>query len=223
MLFLAVFCGFLAEYQLEHKIEHSREKQYMQSMLEDMHKDTTEINDVIKICETVVKRLDTATGILLSGNFDDNAVQALYRINLGYLRNTNVYLTDRTSSQLKNAGGMRLIRNNEVSDKLLNYWRLYEILLDRTNTTEELKVKAREKSYSIFNHLYYSVDTHNTAPLVLPNAVLMTKEPYILAEFSNRLSHIRNSIQYIYIFYLNLQREATEKLMLLIRKKYHLE
>ena len=26
MLFLAVFCGFLAEYQLEHVIEHQREK-----------------------------------------------------------------------------------------------------------------------------------------------------------------------------------------------------
>ncbi len=29
MLFLAVFCGFLAEYQLEHVIENNREKQFM--------------------------------------------------------------------------------------------------------------------------------------------------------------------------------------------------
>ena len=28
MLFLAVFCGFLAEYWLEHIIEHQREKKY---------------------------------------------------------------------------------------------------------------------------------------------------------------------------------------------------
>ena len=223
MLFLAVFCGFLAEYQLEHKIENNREKQYMQSMLEDLQKDTTEINIIIQICDVVVSRLDTATGILLSGNYDNNAVQTLYRINLSYLRNTNVYLTDRTSSQLKNAGGMRLIRNKEVADKLLNYWRQYMILLDRTNTTEELKVKARERSYSIFNHLFYSVDTSNSVPLVLPNAFLMTKDPYTLTEFSNRLSHIRNSIQNIYIFFLNQQRKAAEELMTLIRKKYNLE
>ena len=63
MLFLAVFCGFLAEYQLEHKIERDREKQYMQSMLEDLQKDTAEINIVIRISEGVVNRLDTATGI----------------------------------------------------------------------------------------------------------------------------------------------------------------
>jgi hypothetical protein len=31
MLFLAVFCGFLAEYQLEHIIENSREKQFIES------------------------------------------------------------------------------------------------------------------------------------------------------------------------------------------------
>jgi hypothetical protein len=29
MLFLAVFCGFLAEYQLEHKIEKERGRQYL--------------------------------------------------------------------------------------------------------------------------------------------------------------------------------------------------
>ena len=39
MLFLAVFCGFLAEYQLEHKIEKDREKQFMKSLLVDLEKD----------------------------------------------------------------------------------------------------------------------------------------------------------------------------------------
>ena len=223
MLFLAVFCGFLAEYQLEHKIENNREKQYMQSMLEDLQKDTTEINIITGICKIVVNRLDTATAILLSRNFNDSTIQLLYRINLSYLRNTNVSLTDRTSSQLKNAGGMRLIRNAEVADLLLNYWRQYEILKDRTNTTEELKVKAREKSYSIFSHLYYSNDTVSSLPILQQNAILMTKDPYILTEFSNRLSHIRNSINNIYIFFLNRQLEAAEKLMTLIRKEYHLE
>ena len=34
MLFLAVFCGFLAEYQLEHVVEHQREKEYIHSFIE---------------------------------------------------------------------------------------------------------------------------------------------------------------------------------------------
>ncbi|SRR5258706_9530729 len=44
MLFLAVFCGFLAEYQLEHKIEKIREKQFMASMIQDLASDTSAIS-----------------------------------------------------------------------------------------------------------------------------------------------------------------------------------
>ena len=37
MLFLAVFCGFLAEYQLEHKIEKDRELQFIISLTTDFY------------------------------------------------------------------------------------------------------------------------------------------------------------------------------------------
>ena len=43
MLFLAVFCGFLAEYQLEHLVERDREKVYIRSMIEDLAADTTNL------------------------------------------------------------------------------------------------------------------------------------------------------------------------------------
>ena len=46
MLFLAVFCGFLAENQREHMVEHQRERQYMRSLLEDMQTDTANIRRV---------------------------------------------------------------------------------------------------------------------------------------------------------------------------------
>ncbi|MBK7679893.1 MAG: hypothetical protein IPJ29_10910 [Chitinophagaceae bacterium] len=42
MLFLAVFCGFLAEYQLEHKIEKEKGKQYIRSFYNDLKTDTVE-------------------------------------------------------------------------------------------------------------------------------------------------------------------------------------
>ena len=43
MLFLAVFCGFLAEYRLEHMIEKDRENQYMlSSMIKDLEHDLVE-------------------------------------------------------------------------------------------------------------------------------------------------------------------------------------
>jgi len=46
MLFLAVFCGFLAEYQLEHKIEKDRELQFIKSLTTDLQDDITSLNTV---------------------------------------------------------------------------------------------------------------------------------------------------------------------------------
>ena len=47
MLFLAVFCGFLAEYQLEHKIEKDREKQFIRSLFYDIKADTASFNRIL--------------------------------------------------------------------------------------------------------------------------------------------------------------------------------
>ena len=44
MLFLAVFCGFLAEYQLEHRIEKERVKKYMYDMVQNLQYDTIRYN-----------------------------------------------------------------------------------------------------------------------------------------------------------------------------------
>src|SRR5688572_235551 len=59
LMFLAVFCGFLAEYQLEHKIEKDREKQFMQTMAEDLRSDTASLNRLIRARKTRIRELDT--------------------------------------------------------------------------------------------------------------------------------------------------------------------
>jgi hypothetical protein len=60
MLFLAVFCGFLAENQREHMVEHRREKEFMRSMVDDLYRDTAAINGGIRLVENRLKKLDTA-------------------------------------------------------------------------------------------------------------------------------------------------------------------
>jgi hypothetical protein len=67
------------------------------------------------------------------------------------LGNRGINLTERTSVQLKNAGGMRLIKSPKISDEISNYWHWQEYAKAYGATTEELKIKARERSYNIFN------------------------------------------------------------------------
>ena len=64
MLFLAVFCGFLAEYQLEHKIEKDREAQFIQSLVSDLKDDTTSISNQIETIKTGIIFFDSLSFFL---------------------------------------------------------------------------------------------------------------------------------------------------------------
>ena len=59
MLFLAVFCGFLAEYSLEHKIEKERGKQFIESFYEDLKTDTARISIYTNYDDQKLKGLDS--------------------------------------------------------------------------------------------------------------------------------------------------------------------
>lgn len=118
MLFLAVFCGFLAEYQLEHKIEKDRERQYIKSLINDLRADTVQLNARSKFRMDKLKTLDTLLYLLKSKELSAHTGTLYYHGFLGvfgvkFLPNNSVL------SQLKNAGGLRLIRKQSVVDSLL--------------------------------------------------------------------------------------------------------
>src|SRR5678816_314863 len=71
MLFLAVFLGFIAENIREQSVERHREKEYMQSMIEDLAQDTLEVNRVSLVNVAAIGNLDTLMDLLklpLSGD-----------------------------------------------------------------------------------------------------------------------------------------------------------
>ena len=122
MLFLAVFCGFLAEYQLEHKIERDRELVYMKNMLEDLKKDTASINVAVKGNRFFVAGIDTLLNLLLNPKTDTMYQRKLF---ITSLVNTYYYMpiqfSELTMSQLKYSGNFRLIRKHNVANALLQY------------------------------------------------------------------------------------------------------
>lgn len=120
MLFLAVFCGFLAEYQLEHVIENQREKKYIRSLLGDLKKDTADLRSDIRWWNELSVRIDTIHQELYKAPGARN-LPLLYR-QVGYMRMYNAFeYHDRTIDQLKNAGNFRLLRKQNVADSLIDY------------------------------------------------------------------------------------------------------
>jgi hypothetical protein len=125
MLFFAVFCGFLAENQREHFIEHKREKQYVRSLVRDVATDTSHINELIFDSNLGFKSIQKTCDSLLVGfaEYSTHFTVAGER-QMRWLLNTgfpDFIYTDRTMQQLKNAGGLRLIRNLTAADSIISY------------------------------------------------------------------------------------------------------
>jgi len=225
MLFLAVFCGFLAEYQLEHTIEHQREKQFMISMVEDLGKDIQLLKGESQSVMEQFNGLDSIVEIINEGTLGKSEVKKMYALQRKFLYPLTLELINRTEIQLKNAGGMRLIRNREVSDSIINYWQLKE----RFNETKEAinghRIKAKDLSFILFNNKFYSKErTDFSFGDFIDEPELMTKDLSVLTEFANRVSHTSE------LLLLNYRQRrldslvhAATRLIEVIKKEYHLK
>ena len=130
MLFLAVFCGFLAENFREHQVEKNREKQYIISLIEDWKEDTAMMNDAVNNeSPAAIARADSLIQFLNSKDPGRKAGE-IYNLTPQILRRFFHSFQDRTIVQLRNAGGLRLITNNNVKDSISLYYERVAIIQD---------------------------------------------------------------------------------------------
>ncbi len=116
MLFLAVFCGFLAEYQLEHKIERDRAKELASSFYDELKSDSVALNTV----KVFRERKYTAL-VYLQNYFQDSSVtncSNIFTIQLlyGYFTFSPSFFEpgDAILEQLKNSGSLRYFKSREL-------------------------------------------------------------------------------------------------------------
>ena len=139
MLFLAVTLGFFVENQREHMAEHQREKQFMQSMLEDLKSDTAQFASNRISRDNRIKKIDSLIFLLGSADYKAHGSDVYY-----FARSIspplNFFPNDRTIQQLKSSGGLRLIRNVAVSNSIMAYDQKMRFLL--FELTDEIEVRS---------------------------------------------------------------------------------
>ena len=113
MLFLAVFCGFLAENQREHMIENRREKQYAKELYSELSDDSVVASNILRIRLDKEKDMD-----YLYSYFKDSSLTLLPRefypaYTVGtYFVNTYAFEPkDGILSQLRNSGSLRYFKS----------------------------------------------------------------------------------------------------------------
>ncbi len=227
MLFLAVFCGFFAEYQLEHKIDRDKEQEYIHSMIEDARTDTANIHRAIDFNVARVYKLDSLAMVCFNYGLsekDDPILNKLYR---SCLRHPDfVSPTERTMTQLKNSGGMRLLRNKTAADSILGYDDFAKKLIDQQGWCEEMLRKLVDQCMPIFNFKYSSSLDPVTLKISIPasydSARLIKNDKALLIELGNRAIMYKNVV----LFYLLLLHEGEKhavNLMQTLRETYHIK
>jgi hypothetical protein len=226
MLFLAVFCGFLAENQREHMVEHQREKQYMASLLSDLAADTNVLSSGIPLKLRRIGAIDSVfqffnehpDGKTITGKL----FRTIRRTNFDARFTRNII----TINQLKNAGGMRLIRNRQVSDSISSYDQRCEVTLlynDLYLVNFQVGNRQFEKLFNAADLLPLYISNTNPAIISnIPDSFIVRINTTELNEQLNFMmlekAYARQEIER----YKELQGRA-ERLMDLIRKEYHLK
>ena len=122
MLVLAVFCGFMAEYQLEHKIEKDREKIYMQNMLDDLKADTAIYSDYAARNAVIQDLVDTIMVLIKSPDRRKHISKLAYSARILTAKWKQIAMVKRTYEEMKSSGHLRLIRRKEVAGKVSSYY-----------------------------------------------------------------------------------------------------
>ena len=122
MLFLAVFAGFLAEYQLEHQIEKERAEKYLQSMLLDVRTNIKNLDSLIIQDNKIIDNHDTLVNWLLQDSIPID--RAAFARKMGAVWVRNFLVRKETYEQMKSSGSLRYVGNIEFLKKMMDYERI---------------------------------------------------------------------------------------------------
>ena len=229
MLFLAVFCGFMAENQREHFVEHQREKKFMQTLYEDLKQDTSDLINDTAWWGFAITRIDTIRMEIEKPEIERNLVLMYYRA--GGMRSYNSFAYhDRTIQQLKNGGNFRLVRNKAIADSLNDYDAyILTGLKDQEAQSNAIYQQVNFIQDKIFNSKYFHLisgqpisnldDAFRNDPKVFGLSLASKTD---LMQYYNHLEYFRRMSVYRTRSMKTLCRKAVT-LLKLLEEEYHLK
>ncbi len=228
MLFAAVFCGSLAELQLEHYIEHKREHKYAETLLEDLVNDTLDLRGDIKIWGRVIDKVDTIRLEIEKPKALRNQPLLYKSVSMLGFNNSFLY-HDRTIQQLKSSGNFRLMQRGKIADSLVEYDAWIQKTLNQIESIySQVNAPATTTLQNqLFNSKFYGIARKNalfdSAVLAEP-AVIEIREGKedILFQFYNELNNYKGLNQ-TRVFFQKMLLQMAKNMIAMIKKEYHLE
>ena len=224
MLFLAVFCGFLAENQREHMVEQKREKKLIKSLVSDLEADTSRLSIIIQERNRRATGLDSF--VLLLNRSDAPAFgRYLYYFNSMATRGGIFRFTpsDGTMQQLKNAGNLRLIHNAIISDSIVAYDVVTRAYVWLNNDEEDIMDTYRNIAEGVFDGRVLNTMRDENNSLFMPGY-----DPP-MRKTEDAVFRLTYRLHMLIVFNKTLRKDArallrkARNLLLSLKKEYHLE
>ena len=229
MLFFAVFLGFMSEYYLEYKAERHKEHDYLVSMIEDLKADTAEIT-IKNIAMDQVKRSgDQITNLVYKTKWSDEDIDSIY-LNSIYITSRVVGLnfTTGTIDQLKNAGGFRLIRNQQIVKKISQYEQYKNTIKLQQEALFEKWNSVHNIQNSLIHFKVFGLDDTNAVPLYNKELLadiakstggkFLRKDKVLFYEYANYIGVMRGYNTY-YQLMSNIEKQKAIELIGIIEKE----
>jgi len=222
MLFLAVTLGFFVENQREHYVEHQRELQYMRSMVEDLKLDTTELTGHIRMRMERDEMFDSLVYLLTQTNIRENG-NSIYYIGRIVSPPISFFPNDRTIQQLKSAGGLRLIRDMDISNSIMAYDRKMRQSVFELGDEQQVRGEYRLSANKIFSgQVFHEMMKNKGIKRPIGNPALFSEDKALLNEFIMETQYLEKVNQKQAARAQELVDQA-RKLITDIEKEYHLK
>ena len=223
MLFLAVSLGFMADNFRERASERSKEIEYIRSMIEDVEEDRVNIKAAIDVNTQKIQGLDSLLNICFNYRDTDADKLDINRHFIQVLYHPEFLTpTDLTMQQLKNAGGMRLIKSKTAINDIIRYDTKLKKITNQQLYYENYQNKAIDRGTEIFNIHNLLFALRNPDERMSPKYYeLLDKDDLKLKEFGNSIAMYKGIIEY-YVRLLSEMNEQGDVLMETLKSEYKL-
>jgi hypothetical protein len=236
MLFLAVVCGFFAEYQLEHKIEREREKRYIISMMKDLNMDTVNFSIFIRDGQETMGMIDSIITLLKTPNPNIHAPQMYLMARRITHTISNYEIVDRAYSALRTSGNLRLFSDQDVAENVTAYYSDISTLKTQQNYLFNLLLQYEKDVNEVFDPTVFH-DMYKAAARSIYDTTDASTFRYLLREPKGKVSirtdpqairNLSSTLHYLYARIISTnsnvrnQRVGAVQLMDFLVDKYNL-
>ncbi len=237
MLFLAVFCGFLAENQREHYVEHKRSKEYAKGLLNDLRQDTGELRRGIHQTKFIMASIDSIVSMSLTMDPDGNVPGTFYYYSKFTFNGFRIDWSMATLDQLIQSGSLRYFRNKELVGAINFYYHMQGIISAQNQMDLAHRDKIIESRNRILQSRYYvpfakmnivkeeyehvfspEIDSLMNRRLPLQKAASEKMDEYI-----NNITDRKWRLDLVVNRYYTLANEVALDIIALLKEEFHLK